>query len=79
MACLQLGCISNVDLQFCANFLSTNGLGHFSARVKGRKASLPSKMCLCCLLAVFVNRQPPCSHTNSRHVLLHPRMHRNNL
>ena len=35
--------------------------------------------CLCCLLAVFVNRQPPCPHTNSRHVLLHPQMHRNNL
>ena len=35
--------------------------------------------CLCCLLAVFVNRQPLCPDTNSRHVLLHPRMHRNNL
>ena len=35
--------------------------------------------CLCCLLAVFVNRQPPCPDTNSRHVLLHPQMHRNNL
>ena len=35
--------------------------------------------CLCCLLAVFVNRQPPCPDTSSRHVLLHPRMHRNNL
>ena len=35
--------------------------------------------CLCCLLAVFVNRQPPCPDTNSRHVLLHPQMHHNNL
>ena len=35
--------------------------------------------CLCCLLPAFVNRQPPCPDTNSRHVLLHPRMHRNNL
>ena len=26
-----------------------------------------------------LNRQPPCPDTNSRHVLLHPRMHRNNL
>ena len=35
--------------------------------------------CLCCLLAVFVNRQPPCPDTSSRHMLLHPQMHRNNL
>ena len=28
---------------------------------------------LCCLLPVFVNTQPPCLHTNSRHVLLRPR------
>ena len=35
--------------------------------------------CLCYLLAVFVNRQPPCPETNSRHVLLRPQMRRNNL
>ena len=34
--------------------------------------------CLCCFLPVFVNRQPPCPHTNSRHVLLHPQMHHRN-
>ena len=34
---------------------------------------------LCCLLPLFVNRQPPCPHTNSRHVLLHPQMHHRNL
>ena len=26
--------------------------------------------CLCCLLAIFVNRQPPCPHTNSRQPVL---------
>ena len=35
--------------------------------------------CLCCLLPVFVNRQLPCPHTNSRNLLLHPQMHRKNL
>ena len=35
--------------------------------------------CLCCFLPVFVNRQPPCRHTDSRHVLLHPLMHHKNL
>ena len=35
--------------------------------------------CLCCLLPLFVNRQPPCPHTNSRQVLLHPQMHCRNL
>ena len=35
--------------------------------------------CLCCFLPVFDNRQPPCPHTNSRHVLLHPQMHHRNL
>ena len=31
--------------------------------------------CLSCLLPVFVNRQPPCLHTNPRHVLLRPQVH----
>ena len=26
--------------------------------------------CLCCLLPIFANRQPPCLHTNSHNVLL---------
>ena len=30
----------------------------------------------CCLLPAFVNRQSPCPGINSRHVLLHPQMHR---
>ena len=34
--------------------------------------------CLCCLLPVFVNRQPPCLHTNSRHVQLLCQMHHRN-
>ena len=34
---------------------------------------------LCCLLPDFVNRQSPCLCTNSRHVLLHPQMHRRSL
>ena len=29
----------------------------------------------CCLLPDSVNRQPPCPHTNSRNVPLHPQMH----
>ena len=33
------------------------------------------RWCLCCFLPGFVNRQPPCPHTNSCHVLLHPQMH----
>ena len=35
--------------------------------------------CLCCLLPHFVNRQPPCLHTNLRNVLLLPLMHHRNL
>ena len=35
--------------------------------------------CLCCLLPLFVNRQPPCPHTNSRHALLHPQMNHKSL
>ena len=35
--------------------------------------------CLCHLLPLFVNRQPPCPHINSRNVLLHPLMHNRNL
>ena len=35
--------------------------------------------CLCCLLPLFVNRQPPCPHTNSFHGLLLPLMHHRNL
>ena len=35
--------------------------------------------CLCCLLPVFVNRQLPCLHTNSRHMLLLPPMHHNSI
>ena len=31
--------------------------------------------CVCCLLPLFVNRQLPCLHTNSRNVLLLPPMH----
>ena len=34
--------------------------------------------CLCSLLPPFVNRQPPCLHTNSRHAMLHPQMHHRN-
>ena len=30
--------------------------------------------CLCCPLPIFVNRQPPCRHTNSHNVLLLPLM-----
>ena len=35
--------------------------------------------CLCCVLPPFVNRQPPCPHTNSLNVLLPPLMHHRNL
>ena len=35
--------------------------------------------CLCCLLPLFVNRQPPCLHTNSIHGLLFPPMHHKSL
>ena len=35
--------------------------------------------CVCCLLPLFVNRQLPCLHTNSRNVLLLPPMHHRNL
>ena len=35
--------------------------------------------CLCCLLPLFVNRQLPCLHTNSRNVLLLRLMHHRNL
>ena len=35
--------------------------------------------CLWCLLPLFVNRQLPCLHTNSRNVLLLPPMHHRNL
>ena len=34
--------------------------------------------CLCCFPSVFINRQPPCPHTNSHHVLLRPQMHHRN-
>ena len=37
------------------------------------------RRCLCCLLPLFVNRQLPCLHTNSRHGLLLPRTHHRNL
>ena len=35
--------------------------------------------CVCCLLPLFVNRQLPCLHTNSRNVLLLSPMHHRNL
>ena len=35
--------------------------------------------CLCCFLPLFVNRQVPCPHTNSRSVLLLRPMHPRNL
>ena len=35
--------------------------------------------CLCCLLRLFVNRQVPCLHTNSRNVLLLRPMHHKSL
>ena len=34
--------------------------------------------CLCRFLPVFVNRQPPCPHTNLRHLLLRPQRHHRN-
>ena len=35
--------------------------------------------CLCCLLPPFVNRQPPCPHTNSLYRLLLPPMYHKSL
>ena len=37
---------------------------------------VPFGRCLCCSLPRFVDRQPPCLHINSPHVLLLPLMHR---
>ena len=37
------------------------------------------RRCVCCLLPLFVNRQLPCMHTNSHHVLLLPLMHHRSL
>ena len=79
--------ISLEDVQNCANSGVGAIVSSFVPTERHRSACYADEMfeifihfgqCLCCLLPVFVKRQPACPHTNSRQVLLHPQMHHRN-